>query len=177
MLLLKPLLIKHLSTSIIAPHGITDLIHAKNQEKMQELLTTYSTTIASSYLLSEIHMDSIVNFTFFILSIVHFRNDMPEIKGIPRYLWSFLFLQFSIMNSPILFFLYMMFIHVPNHYKMNWSELKKDPKMSLMVILSSTFFIELFGRDLHTLMLNESLMSVMKGIIMSHVIYEELEIF
>ena len=70
-----------------------------------------------------------------------------------------------------------MFIHVPNHYKMNWSELKKDPKMSLMVILSSTFFIELFGRDLHTLMLNESLMSVMKGIIMSHVIYEELEIF
>ena len=177
MLLLKPLLMKHLTTSFIAPHGITDLIHAKNQEKMQELLTTYSTTIASSYLLSEIHMDSITNFTFFILSIVHFRNDMPEIKGIPRYVWSFLFLQFSIMNSPILFFLYMMFIHVPNHYKMNWCELKKDPKLSLMIILSSTFFIELFGRDLHTLMLNDSLMSVMKGIIMSHVIYEELEIF
>ena len=177
MLLLKPLLVKHLTTSVIAPHGVTDLVHAIEEDNMQTLVNTYASTIASSYLLSEINMDSTLNFIFFILSVVHFRRDMPIIKDIPRYAWSFLFLQFSIMNSPTLFFIYLTFIHVPHHYRMNWSTLKKNPKMSVGIVLLTTIIIEILGKDFHTIMLNDSIMSVIKGIIMSHVIYEEIGIF
>lgn len=177
MLLLKPIIMKHLSLSVIAPHGITDLVHGKQKENLNNLLITYSGTIGTSYLLSELQLDSIINFTFFILSIIHFRRDMPKIKGIPKYVWSFLFLQFSIMNSPNLFFLYMIFIHVPHHYKMNWNYIKNDKKLSISLILLTTLIIEIFGQKLDLFNLKDSFMSVIKGVIMSHVIYEEMNIF
>ena len=177
MLLLKPLLIKHLTTSVIAPHGITDLVHAIEENNMETLLKTYASTVASSYLLTEINMDSTLNFIFFILSVVHFRRDMPNIKEIPRYAWSFLFLQFSIINSPTLFFIYLTFIHVPNHYRLNWYTLKKNPKLSMGIVLLTTLLIEVLGRDFDKFMLNDSIMSVIKGIIMSHVVYEEIGVF
>ena len=144
MLLLKPIIMKHLCLSVIAPHGITDIVHGKQEENLKNLLVTYSGTIGTSYMLSGLDLDSINNFTFFILSIIHFRRDMPEINGIPKYVWSFLFLQFSIMNSPNLF---------------------------------STLIIEMFGQNLDLLNLDDSFMSVIKGVIMSHVIYEEMNIF
>lgn len=177
MLLLKPIIMKHLCLSVIAPHGITDIVHGKQEENLKNLLVTYSGTIGTSYMLSGLDLDSINNFTFFILSIIHFRRDMPEINGIPKYVWSFLFLQFSIMNSPNLFFLYMIFIHVPHHYKMNWNYIKKDKKLSFLLILFSTLIIEMFGQNLDLLNLDDSFMSVIKGVIMSHVIYEEMNIF
>lgn len=177
MLLLKPLLIKHLTTSVIAPHGITDLVNAIEEDNMETLLKTYASTVASSYLLTEINMDSTLNFIFFILSVVHFRRDMPNINDIPRYAWSFLFLQFSIINSPTLFFIYLTFIHVPNHYRLNWYTLKKNPKLSMGVVLLTTLLIEIFSKDFDSFMLNDSIMSVIKGIIMSHVVYEEIGVF
>jgi|TARA_Y100000816_G_C26069160_1_gene562187 hypothetical protein len=177
MLHLKPIILKHLTLSVIAPHGITDIVHGKQEDKINNLLITYSGTVGTSYLLSSLDLDSVINFTFFILSIVHFRRDMPEINGIPKYVWSFLFLQFCIMNSPNLFFLYMVFMHVPHHYKLNWNYIKKDKKLSLSLILFSTLIIEMFGQNIDIFNINESFMSVIKGIIMSHVIYEEMNIF
>ena len=71
----------------------------------------------------------------------------------------------------------MVFIHVPHHYKLNWNYIKKDKKLSLLLILFSTLIIELFGQNIDIFNINESFMSVIKGIIMSHVIYEEMNIF
>lgn len=177
MLQLKPLLLKHLTNGIIAPHGITDILHAKYENNLKELTATYAGTIASTYVLSELNMNSVVNITFFMLSVIHFRRDMPYFKGIPRYVWSFLFLQFTIMNNSILFFLYLVFIHVPHHYRLNWRYIKKNFKLSSLVILGTTLIIEVLGKDMYDLMINDSFMSVIKGVIMSHVVYDELYIF
>ena len=80
MLLLKPLIVKHITNGVIAPHGITDMLHARCENKMKELTLTYGTTIVSSYLLSDVGMGMAVNILFFVLSVVHFRRDMPIIN-------------------------------------------------------------------------------------------------
>ena len=177
MLLLKPLIVKHITNGVIAPHGITDMLHARCENKMKELTLTYGTTIVSSYLLSDVGMGMAVNMLFFMLSVVHFRRDMPIIKNIPRYIWSFLFLQYATTSNIELFFLYMVCLHVPNHYRLNWNYIKQNGKMSAVVIIGATVFLDWFGRDTYDLVVNDGFMSIAKGIVMSHVIYDEFFIF
>ena len=47
----------------------------------------------------------------------------------------------------------------------------------ISLILLTTLIIEIFGQKLDLLNLKDSFMSVIKGVIMSHVIYEEMNIF
>ena len=70
----------------------------------------------------------------------------------------------------------MSFIHVPNHYKINWDLMKKLPLQSVGLLSSSTFIIMFLGQQFY--MENNMLMNdVLKGIIVSHILYEELYIF
>ena len=65
MLLLKPLIVKHITNGVIAPHGITDMIHARCENKMKELSLTYGGTIVSSYLLSDVWVRMAVKYVIF----------------------------------------------------------------------------------------------------------------
>ena len=49
--------------------------------------------------------------------------------------------------------------------------------MSVFVIIGATVFLEWFGRDTYDLVVNDGFMSIVKGIVMSHVIYDEFFIF
>ena len=54
-------LTKYLTTSLIAPHGITDLVHAKETNHTMQLLTTYSLTNGGVLGLHYMHYDNAVN--------------------------------------------------------------------------------------------------------------------
>ena len=114
---------------------------------------------------------------FFVLSVVHFRRDMPIIKNIPRYIWSFLFLQYATTSNIELFFCTWCVLHVPNHYRLNWNYIKQNGKMSVFVIIGKTLYYWSGLVDTYDLVVNDGFMSIVKGIVMSHVIYDEFFIF
>jgi hypothetical protein len=173
MILLKPLLFKQLTTTIIGPHGITDMIHANQTNHLAQLYQINALTATSSIVLSQIHMTPILDTVFFIASIIHFRRDMPEISNIPRYVWSTALLMTTI-QIPELFFAYMVLVHVPHHYEMNWKYMKENPRMSFALILVTTLLMGHTGTMLGDNIYADSIVNVSKGIIVSHIVYEEL---
>ena len=98
-MLVKPLIIKHLTTTLIGPHGITDIIHANNTNLLPQLSATYGSTVGSSILLHHFHMEPMLDVAFFIASIIHFRRDMPYFKPIPRYALSTSLLMCSYQHT------------------------------------------------------------------------------
>ena len=78
---------------IIAPHGITDLFHAKQNHYMKQLLSINIACASSSMFLSTIHDPYfILDASFFISSLIHFRHDMPKVFPSSNYISSFLLL-------------------------------------------------------------------------------------
>ena len=175
-MLVKPLILKHITTTLIGPHGITDIIHANNTNILPQMSATYGSTLGSSLLLDHFHMNPVLDVSFLIASIIHFRRDMPKSNRIPRYIFSASFLLFSYEYFPELFILYMLAIHVPHHYKLNWEFMKQTPKFSVLLIVFTSIFMGFIGNSVDGLD-DGQLLSTTKGIIISHIIYEELFIF
>ncbi|OUU13228.1 MAG: hypothetical protein CBB97_26430 [Candidatus Endolissoclinum sp. TMED37] len=175
-MLVKPLIIKHLTTTLIGPHGITDIIHANNSNLLPQMSATYGSTVGSSILLHHFHMEPMLDIAFFIASIIHFRRDMPYFKPIPRYALSTSLLMFSYQYCPELFIFYMLSIHVPHHYQMNWEFMKQTPKFSILLIVFTSITMGFIGNSMDILE-NTDLLALTKGIIISHIFYEELFIF
>ena len=174
MLILKPLLIKQLTTTIIGPHGITDLIHAERYNKLEELYRINALCAGTSLALPAIHLSPILDVAFLLASIVHFRRDMPVIINVPRYLLSTTFIAISILKCPELFFFFMVFIHVPRHYIMNADIIKKNMRNSFFLILATTLTMGHMGTMLGESVYIETLINMSKGIVISHIVYEEL---
>ena len=171
-MLLQPSIVNKIINGIIAPHGMTDLIHAQQNNYVNELYKINLLSIGSS-LISHQCMPQILNSMFFLSSIIHFRHDMPKIKNIPRYLLSIIVIFGLFLFEPNFFLVYMCFLHVPNHYKLSWFFLKKEKIRSLITILVSTFLF-LKGGNLFNLNLQHHLaLSVVKSLVISHIIYEE----
>lgn len=175
-MLVKPLILKHITTTLIGPHGITDIIHANNTNILPQMSATYGSTLGSSLLLDHFHMNPVLDISFLIASIIHFRRDMPRSPTIPRYIVSASFLLFSYQYFPELFILYMLTIHVPHHYRLNWEFMKQTPKFSVLLIVFTSVFMGFLGDSINDLE-NDLLLTTAKGIIISHIIYEELFIF
>lgn len=178
---LTPNTIMSLTNTIIGPHGMTDLIHAKENKNLEQLYRVNLITIASSYGLHVIHCDNILNILFMIASIVHFRNDMPYFnkdnsslnKAIFQLFLSSILILTTYGENSILFFLYMLVIHVPNHYKMSWSFIKNNLRETITLLsIASLIFTGLKYNP--ATMLDDWLS---KGIIISHIVYEETGIF
>jgi len=74
----KLLLIKHAINGIIAPHGITDIIHAQQKNLIPILFKINGVTILSSILLNKFELENILNLVFITSSIIHFRRDFPK---------------------------------------------------------------------------------------------------
>ncbi len=176
-MLIKPVLLKHLTTTLIGPHGITDIIHANNTNILPEMSLTYGSVVGSTLVLSQTNMTPVIDILFFIASIIHFRRDMPNFKYIPRYLWSGSLLLFTMNYSPELFMLYMLAIHVPHHYSMNWEYMKQTPKFSVGLLIITSTLMGIIGNSFEPGENMELIITITKGIILSHIAYEELYIF
>ena len=175
-MLLKPVILKHLTTTLIGPHGITDIIHANNTNIMPELSKTYGSIVGSSIIISQMNLSILLDALFLISSIIHFRRDMPEIGKIPRYVWSSSLLL-TTQSYPEFFILYMLIIHVPHHYKMNWKYMKQTPNFSILLLIITSCLMGFIGNSIDANVNIELVMTITKGIIISHIVYEEKYIF
>lgn len=166
---------KSIINVVIAPHGITDLIHSTNFNTTKQLLTFNSASLIGSTLLS--HNNPILLDDLFLLSsIVHFRHDMPNFVYIPNYIFSSLLLKSAIVINHNILFFYMLTLHVPNHYKTNWIHIKKNPYKNIVFIILFTLFLSYLGLNYPFIYESKFIFDLSKGIVISHVIYNELYI-
>lgn len=166
---------KGIITSIIAPHGITDLIHAAQNNNTKNLLTLKSACILTSIGASQQHLINFGFNLFFILGTIgHFSHDVSFLSHSniihKKYIVTIITLLSFMVNSNF-FFAYMILIHVPNHYRINWEFIKKNKQFNLSLIAMFTISSIVFGhyRNIYTPLLS----SIYKGVIMSHIIYQE----
>jgi hypothetical protein len=77
--LLTPIIYQNIISTIIAPHGITDITHSIQENKIKELLSIYSITNIANYYISYVNnnLQLLLNISFLYFSIIHFRHDMP----------------------------------------------------------------------------------------------------
>jgi hypothetical protein len=168
--------VKHVIASVIAPHGITDIVHAKQNKLLPQLCTINICSILGSLGLNH-NTNIFADILFYSISIYHFRNDMPELKNIVNKttLSALMIMSFFVIN-PNLFLYYMVFIHVPNHYLMNWNSLKQNSIYSI-ILLSFTTLISMIIANNPSLVQSDLIEHISKGLIFSHIIYEESYIF
>jgi len=164
---LAPLIIN----TIIGPHGITDAIHAIHTHKQKELAITYTSCISSAHLLDTFHQTELLNVLFLVASAIHFRNDIPIKNNNLQLLISSL-MVFNAENIGMPFFLtYMTLIHVPNHY-ITFHNITKQYK-ALTLFSISLISLIMFCFQNNNQQVDPHIISLVKGLIISHVVYEE----
>jgi len=171
---LIPLAEKIVLTQVIAPHGITDIVHAQTNNKMNQLLTCYSGNLAATTLLHQCKLDVFLWPMFIIGSYVHFKHDIDlYVKN--RYyghLVNGLFLGMMI-QYPLLFYSYMTAIHVPNHYKNAWPYIQEHKWTTLMLLVCTggASYVG-YGVCRNVFMQYDLII----GIILGHVTYQEVSV-
>ena len=169
-LLFHKIALKH----IIAPHGMTDIIHAIEYKNVPNLVWTYSTCGFTTYTLH--HFPQIIDVCFLFFSILHFRTDMPQ-WGVENK-WNAYIIQtiqssclvfwFLLGKSYKLFLYFMCFLHVPKHYKDSYTYLKKYPFLTIALF---SIFELMFPNDLY---ITRNLLTMFESIITGHILYHEL---
>lgn len=170
--------IKHkILTTVIAPHGITDLLHAKQTNNTKQLLSINSLCVLGSFGLSQNDVTIIgLNIFFLASSLVHFRHDFPIIfknanQERQQYICS-LALILSFIENNNLFFGYMLLVHVPNHYYLNRYVVKQKYVFNLSFILGFTLLFSFLG-DWY-IAFEPMLFPLYKGVVVAHIIYQEM---
>ena len=146
---------------IIAPHGITDIVHAHVKQDYARLVQCYAGSVSTAMLMHELRLDAVVYAAFLALSVVHFRHDFKKAP------WACLSLAFGKMPLD-LFFVYMVLVHVPNHYCTAWPYLK-------MAKMATAFFVAATGLWSDAFLLNvvAAHPTWVASIVMGHVLYQE----
>ena len=166
-------------SSVVAPHGLTDYLHASSTRNMKALVALYTTSCGCNFILPA-RLDNIM---FLLLSVAHFRHDLgsydPTLKSIHRWIYSGL-VVFCLQGAPFQYDLltfYMTCIHVPLHYErhIQRAEIYK-PFLFLWLILygataGATYicFETFFNSNEFT----TNTITLVRGIIMAHILYEE----
>ena len=164
-------------TTVIAPHGITDLIHASQYNTTQQLLSINTFCLLSSIGLSQNEATTLgLDFCFVIASAIHFRHDLKVLikdkcQEKHKCVFSIVVLLSFLVNQD-LFFWYMSILHVPNHYFTNKQIISKQLIFNLTFILSFTLFLSFMGDQ--DILFCPFFYPIYKGVIMSHVAYQEL---
>ena len=169
---IKEYLMKTTMTSIIAPHGMTDLIHANKTNILPQLFTINAGSVLGGHALHVTSHTEILTAIFLICSVAHFRHDMPEIVKIPKYWFSAAMLPMFTTHID-LFYLYMLFIHVPNHYKMNWRYMQSNIKNNVMFMIFATIVFSIGGEIVFQSFMNDYMLDMSKSVIIAHILYEE----
>ena len=161
--------------SIVIPHGITDIVHAKTNGRLNELAQIYTGTTITSLILHPLSTN--VHPIFVIASIIHFRHDVPIAQPIWKYIiTSILVTLFYCPGGFELFLLYMCTVHVPNHYKSAWNYMKMDIRTSIALVISVRIALELFMKTQHIIMCHFAFPVFVQFIAIAHIIYTELYI-
>jgi hypothetical protein len=174
-MLLKPHALKLITTGIVAPHGMTDWIHALQTKNVPMLLKINAATASSFFIMNKTGNEYLLNIFFLLFSIMHFKHDIPFKYPFLKFFTVEIILLLSVFNLDILYF-YLTFIHVPNHYKLNWKYLSKTPIKSFLLMSVSTFFMVNFEKfNLNNVdFIQPIYFDLLKSIIVSHIIYQEL---
>lgn len=163
-----------LTTAVIAPHGMTDLIHAENNNKVMQLFRINILCVASSMLFHIANFDTLTNILFMTSSAIHFRHDFPiKNEFLKLCASSFLVLNAQKIGMDI-FILYMCFIHVPNHYTIYKNMIKENFSKSFSYILICAIVTTFYFYSNGELMYDENVFTISKALIISHILYEEL---
>lgn len=167
---------------IVAPHGITDLFHAFEYDNLIPLSQIYTSAFSlipiSDTLMNYDSHVRLLDCVFILSAIIHFRHDMPNISFNKHPVRPECMSLLLILLSPILgmnvFSLYMIFRHVPLHYRKCWPLVQKYKKtMIISVCLLSIpgyYMIDNFKS------LSHLEYSFMESIIVAHIAYNELYI-
>ena len=113
---------------------------------------------------------------FLASSLVHFRHDFPVFlknknTELQKYICS-LALILSFIENYNLFFWYMTFIHVPNHYYLNREVIKQKLGVNLSFILGFTLLFSFVGEQY--VVVKPLLFPLYKGLVVAHIIYQEM---
>ena len=167
---------------IVAPHGITDLFHAIEYKNMIPLSQIYTSSFSlipiSDILMNYDNHVRLLDVVFLLSAIIHFRHDMPSVSHnnnpIRRELLSTLLIMMSPLLGMNMFSLYMIFRHVPLHYKKCWPLVQKYkiPMILSIFILSipGYYMIDNFET------LSHLEYSLMESTIVAHIVYNEMYI-
>ena len=163
-----------ITTTIIAPHGMTDLIHADLNDKKKELYKINLICLLGGSFLCICNKEEILHYLFILSSAIHFRHDFFPIKSKPLQLLlsSLLVVNSEKIGMP-LFLMYMTFIHVPNHYRLNSKIIRENLRYSFLSIFGATLLLFTIGNNTPDLFYNEQIFHLSKALIISHIWYEE----
>ena len=168
-MLIKPIVANFINTAIIAPHGVTDLIHALQFNSLQPLYAINLITTTAFALLGHAGLSDVANIPFLLASVVHFRHDIPLENKFMQYVIISAIITAGIQNTDI-FYLYMILRHVPRHYAGNWKYMEKFPLITIL-LLSVTTFATMKMESV--IPMDETNIDLIKGVIVAHIIYEE----
>jgi len=177
---------KKLILGLIAPHGATDIIHASQNKLVGKLFQIQAANLVGVQFMSMLNGGKLLDIVFLFLSVIHFRHDIKKIPPFvallllyktPGYLFKFSLLGLPTISFNDFLFFYMVFLHVPNHYIMNWNFIKKQKKATLFVVgLVSMIFLGL-ENSINFTNVNRHVMNVGKAFIVSHIIYNEKYVY
>tara|TARA_B100001989_G_C24536563_1_gene464756 strand:- start:50 stop:634 length:585 start_codon:yes stop_codon:yes gene_type:complete len=167
------LFIPIITSFIIAPHGMTDLIHAEENNKQKQVHLTYISCLISGLFLNNAN-SQIFDALFLIVSIIHFSHDLPFKNRLIQILLSSIFVLDLEKIDFSFFIYYMIFIHVPNHYNRFEKLLKKYKKKSFTYIFGTGLLIFILFQNNPNIVEQKLVLDISKCIIVGHIIYEEL---
>ena len=173
--IIEPNFFKYLTAGLIAPHGITDYIHACNNNNLKNLNLINIISVLLFYSLHYFKKGRVINSLFITSSIIHFRRDFHIINNkFIQFLLSSIIVYVNIFSDKIIYF-YLTLFHVPNHYINVWNHLLVDKYRSFFIISLFTFVSLISSYYLvdEIRMKNNLLKYILKGFIMAHVIYQE----
>ena len=150
---------------IIAPHGITDIVHAHVNKQYPVLLGAYAGSTTTGWLLHTTHNDLYLCGVFGVLSIVHFRNDFV----LPKWILSTIVLALMVVPSPVdALLFYMVALHVPNHYRMAWPYVAKEKLLTTVLLYGTGVWCDHFL--VQTMVAQPYLIL---SLVIGHVVYQE----
>lgn len=171
-------IIPFLINTVIAPHGITDIGHSIVTENSNNLLKIYGVNFGvTNLIINNLPDQNIMIYLLLLSSVIHFRYDFPELKlnnfEIPRYLLASITLFFiSIINSDLLVY-YMIFFHVPNHFRLNDFHIKKLKFLNIFLYFLTGLLCVYLDSNFHDKLNNLNIINNIDAIIISHIIYQE----
>ena len=132
--IIEPNFFKYLTAGLIAPHGITDYIHAYNNNNLKNLNLINIISVLLFYSLHYFKKGRVINSLFITSSIIHFRRDFHIINNeFKKFLLSSIIVYVNIFSDKIIYF-YLTLFHVPNHYINVWNHLLVDKYRSFFII-------------------------------------------
>ena len=173
--IIEPNFFKYITAGLIAPHGITDYIHALNNNNLKNLSSIYIISVLLFYSLNYLEKVRVINNLFIAFSIIHFRRDFHIINNkFLQFLLSSIIVYVNIFSDKIIYF-YLTLFHVPNHYISLWDHLLVNKYRSFFIISLFTSFslISTYYLIDEKIMKNNLLKDILKGIIVAHIIYQE----